>query len=459
MTITPSFIDLFSLKETSPPNFFRSYREITESSDRNPYSHFIRRAWESMYLSGIFCIDQKPTIYFKVVEQFDSDQIRILHRQLWNQGIATLLVVVSPENVYVYSGLAYPAKDQEKIDEGNRLVEILNITADALELRQFIQRVETGQIYRDKRECFKPDRMVDRYLLENLGKARDLLYDCGGLYYSEIHRLIGRIIFTCYLHDREIINGDMFSEAGATNVSTLRDLLNNYDPEHAKRILYNLFELLQEYFNGSMFDDATIEEKSKISKNHIEIIRRFLNGEELSTGQLTFGFWVYDFKIIPIEAISAIYEDFLSAESVEGQKNIGAYYTPKHLAEMVVDIATENWDSLMDKKILDPACGSGIFLVIIFNRIAEEWRHRNPNVKNIKRARALIEILQNQLCGIDVKETACKIACFSLYLALLDQLKPRDIPMLKERYGCKPHFCVICNLEYFPPFLNFSAHV
>ena len=435
-TASAQLIDCFALENIPPPTFFSSYEQIDKNADRHPYSHFMRRAWESMNLSGIFCVDRKPTIYFKEVKHIDSKAVRKIHRQLWNQGLATLLVIVSPEEVQVYSGLAYPAREQDEVSGDHRLVEVLNRTADSIELRRFIQTVETGQIYRDHQASFKPERSVDHYLLGNLRMARDLLHNSGeGLDYRIVHALLGRIIFTSYLRDRDIINGNQFNSAGANGVDCLRDLFNNYNSNEAKNILYNFFELLQGYFNGSMFDEEMREERQKIKEDHIEILKKFLNGEKLSSGQLTFGFWVYDFSVIPIETISAIYEDFLSAESSQDQRSSGAYYTPKHLAEMVVDVAVNEWTSLIGKKYLDPACGSGIFLVILFNRIAEEWRFKNPQARNITRAKALIDILQTHLCGVDINETACRITCFSLYLALLDQLKPRDIHELKERYN------------------------
>lgn len=435
-TASAHLIDCFALEDTSPPVFFASCEQIDANASRHPYSHLMRRAWESMNLSGIFCVDRKPTIYFKEVNRIDARGIRKIHRRLWNQGIATLLVIISPEEVHVYSGLAYPAREQDDVSGDNRLVDVLNRTADALELRRFIQKVETGQLYRDYQGSFKPERSVDQYLLENLRMARDLLHDSGeGLEYQAVHALLGRIIFTSYLRDRDIINGTQFADAGANDVDCLRDLFNNYSANEAKNILYNLFELLQGYFNGSMFDEAIMDERHKICEEHIEILKKFLNGEKLSSGQRAFGFWIYDFSVIPIETISAIYEDFLSAESSQDQRSSGAYYTPKHLAEMVVDVAINGWNSLIGKKYLDPACGSGIFLVILFNRIAEEWRFKNPRARNITRAKALIEILQTHLYGVDINETACRITCFSLYLALLDQLKPRDIHELKERHN------------------------
>jgi type I restriction-modification system DNA methylase subunit len=72
-----------------------------------------------------------------------------------------------------------------------------------------------------------------------------------------------------------------------------------------------------------------------------------------------------------------------------GFQESGAYYTPPRLAELVVDIATQGWSSFLDKKCLDPACGSGVFLVILFQRMAEEWRRKNKRATNVHRALAL----------------------------------------------------------------------
>jgi len=110
-----------------------------------------------------------------------------------------------------------------------------------------------------------------------------------------------------------------------------------------------------------------------------------------------------------------------------------------HLAEMTVDIALENIKKNIQKpvhelKVLDPACGSGVFLVSLFGRMAESLRHEgdyNGKRRNIKWVRKLLPKL-NQLYGIDISQTACHITCFSLYLALLEQLEPSDVEYLRK---------------------------
>ena len=419
----------FNLQGVSAPEFFRSLEEIEKYAGRHPYSHLMRRAWETMHLDGIFCVDGRPTVYFKEVKQIRSTLLRTLYQKFWNQGLATLLVVKSATDVQVFSSLAEPVREDEAVSDKDRLVETLETTAN------FLQRVETGQIYRDHPESFNSDKAVDKFLLKNLRNARDLLHDHNKLEYKVVHAFLGRIIFTCYLVEREIINEKQFNKAGAKGVKTLHELFEKYDGDNARNILYDLFAVLQKYFNGSMFDDTLEDERPKIAPGHIKILKRFLNGEDIRTSQRTFDFWAYDFRVIPVETISAIYEDFLGAEDEIAKRKSGAYYTPKHLAEMVVDVAVDGWNTLLGKKVLDPACGSGIFLVILFNRIAEEWRRKNQGVHNITRAKALLKIISEQLCGVDVNETACRIACFSLYLAFLDQLKPREIHELEKKRG------------------------
>ncbi|MCI5129864.1 MAG: hypothetical protein D3907_15585, partial [Candidatus Electrothrix sp. AUS3] len=140
---------------------------------------------------------------------------------------------------------------------------------------------------------------------------------------------------------------------------------------------------------------------------------------------------------IPVETISAIYEDFLAKEDRKGKQKTGAFYTPRFLAETVLDVAVQNDSSWATKSFLDPACGSGIFLVALFNRLVSLWLIEHPTCTYEEKAAALLNIMRRQLCGFDISETACRIACFSLYLAFLDRFDPPDIIEHFKRTGKK----------------------
>ena len=104
------------------------------------------------------------------------------------------------------------------------------------------------------------------------------------------------------------------------------------------------------------------------------ILARFRDGrEEMNESGSQFRFWGYDFKYIPVELISAVYDRFLGEkekqlrEREQERRKLGAYYTPMFLADTVI---SQVWDTLSaeskDKGVFfDPACGSGVFLVSV----------------------------------------------------------------------------------------------
>jgi hypothetical protein len=233
--------------------------------------------------------------------------------------------------------------------------------------------------------------------------------------------LLCRLVFTCYLFDREVIDEEYLEKIHIRDTRHLRDILATQPRARAKASLYALFEQLRRDFNGDLFSDDLEDEAEWVLDDHVKTLSDFFHGTSVKTGQRTF--WPYDFAFIPIETISAIYERFLK----EDDEKVGAFYTPRFLAEIVLDVALTDTPTLLGKRFLDPACGSGIFLVGLFNRIAEEWKQANPKARNDTKAKELMRLLQAQLFGVDVKETACRITAFSLYLAYLDQLSPRGI--------------------------------
>lgn len=429
-----NWIDTLDLGERRPPEFFRTFEEVQNQAPQI-YAHTMRRAWKSLSLCGILCLDQKPIAYFKDVlaDVIDPQEMRTAHRQLWNHGTAPLLVVTSQTEVQVYSGLIPPARNNEKITSQHRCVETFEKTA--LALRYLIPSIETGEFFRKNSASFDPKNRVDRLLLNQLNATRSRLVNQkeGNLDTKTAHALLGRTVFACYLKDRDIVVPSYFDDIGLSGMTSLQDILNQEDRNIAKQSLYTLFENLKSDFNGDLFDVDLQAESERIGHIHIDLLRAFLRGDKMTDRQMALGFFPYDFGIIPIELISSIYEYFLEAEDAPGKRESGAYYTPRFVAELVLSTALENMTSLLNKRFLDPSCGSGIFLVGLFNRLAEEWLHRHPDTNNEARYDAFVKILQDNIFGIDESETACRIAAFSLYLALLDQLDPRDIGELRAK--------------------------
>lgn len=413
-------------------------------------AHALRRLFAQpkdggLAIEAVLCVENRPTVCIRDGRKLSDADVATLRQELWNMGSTTLLLVERPHVVELYSTVTKPPQGDDRdapspllSDETIRSLESAEL---ALRLRSLIRRVETGAIYQDYRRAFDPEHAVDTVLLENLRAARDLICPHQSLEaYRAAHALIGRFLFSCYLLDRGIIGDGYLSRNHLPSVRSMQELLAERQPNRAA-LLQKLFLALHRDFNGSLFG----EEQKTISPDEVAVLSRFLRGDDLRSGQMCLLPKFYDFSFIPVEFISSIYQEFLGAEADAaakptgrnqprntGQRRRGAYYTPPRLAELTVDIATEGWDTLLNKRCLDGACGSGVFLVILFIRMAEEWRLRNPDATTRQRYDKLMRLLAENLCGVDIELTACLVTCFSLYLAFLDQMDPKEIEDLRE---------------------------
>jgi hypothetical protein len=420
-----------------------------EAPEFRAHGHTLRRLFTDpeLTIDAVLCIEGRPSVCIKDARQFSADKIEVLRRRLWNMGAATLLVVECQSDIKVFSTLVKPTVGDHEGNSArlpNETIQNLRKVDLALRLNQLVQRIETGAIYTEHKSLFDQLSAVDEVLLDNLREVRNLICpEQSRQGYQHAHALIGRFLFSCYLLDRHIIGSAYLSNANLPEADDMLGLLQS--SSDAPKTLEQLFKVLQRDFNGSLF--GNLLDGNEIRQEQVGFLQRFLTGENLSTGQLSL-FKLYDFGFIPVESISSIYEDFLGAEAnaeaaennpkgatasrAHSQRSQGAYYTPPRLAELAVDIATEGWDTLLDKRCLDPACGSGVFLVILFIRMAEEWRKRNPKARTRRRYNEMLRLLSENLRGIDIHPTACLVTCFSLYLAFLDQMNPKEIIELKE---------------------------
>ncbi|MDM8523599.1 N-6 DNA methylase [Desulfococcaceae bacterium HSG8] len=420
--------------------FYDSVESARDDTDLTGYMSAIERAWNVLNLDGILCLDARPVLYLKNYGRPFAARERILLQKLfWNQGVANVLVLADPVSVYIYSGLARPSGDRPNVTDRDKketaLVETLTQADYVMRIQSFFHNLATGHYYETNRDYFSPDQTVDSWLTDNLRDFRNaLIKGDKKLETKDAHAFIGRIFFLCYLLDRGIV---FVGKTGRNQTGTalLAEVLEEKTPEAQIDYLYELFRGLKYRFNGNMFDQDIEAEKSLIRPFHLKKTILFLGGHDVGSGQRALGFWPYDFKMIPVETISAIYEDFLTTEDRETQRKKGVFYTPRFLAEMLADVAVDEEPKAYSWSFLDPSCGSGIFLVILFNRLANHWLRNRKKVPYITKAKALKRILVRQICGADVSETACRIACFSLYLAYLDFFDPPDIVKHMKRTG------------------------
>src|ERR1039457_2330041 len=106
--------------------YFQSQAEIRRQPGVLGYAHHILRAFDKKVLgiTGVLCIDSKPTIYFRRDERpLSWVEANRLHRIFWNQGIATVLILADPERLRIYSAQAEPVREGDDSQRPPALVD------------------------------------------------------------------------------------------------------------------------------------------------------------------------------------------------------------------------------------------------------------------------------------------------------------------------------------------------
>src|ERR1039458_363530 len=140
-------------EHASPGSWFLSKeRDIEEHPTLLPYSHYLRQAWHYLQVSGVLCVDGRPTVYLCAGVDFTTEVKRSHHRFVWNQGLVPLLIFLTPNQVEVHSTVKKPQKEPAAgLFEENlpSLIPNLGNIADTLESARFVRSVETGQFFQD----------------------------------------------------------------------------------------------------------------------------------------------------------------------------------------------------------------------------------------------------------------------------------------------------------------------
>ena len=439
--------DRLNLTTRRIPEFYENAEDVRST----PHAGAIRAALGELGASAVFCVQGVPTIVILSVDEYDRETIIDLHAALWNQGLASLLLVISRDTVRAFSLARIPYSGETHDFDDRCLIRELNAVSHALLLKDIVYSAESGRLWEEYGEYFRSKERVDHVLLGNLTQSHKSLCKCkNGLSSDEAQALLIQTMFVAYLEDREIIGKEYFLSASDNHADSFLALLNL----EKVNLLARLFESLRSDFNGDLFvAPCSFEEsgsKPLLASIHLKILTRFRSGREEIHGDTSqYRFWGYNFKYIPIELISAVYDRFLGENKTE-QRVKGAYYTPMFLADTVI---SHVWDTLSpatrDKGyFLDPACGSGVFLVRSFQRLCEHWRETRKSRKI--RWDSLLAIL-SRLHGWDIDSGAVRVAVFALYVALLEEVTPPDISFLIKRGKFLPELwdCNLRNQDFF----------
>ncbi|MGC1829758.1 MAG: N-6 DNA methylase [Candidatus Acidiferrales bacterium] len=276
-----------------------------------------------------------------------------------------------------------------------------------------------------------------------------------------VQRLLDRLIFIRIAEDRKVIDQRQ-----------LWEVVDYWEQSGGRRnimdFLLDLFHEINENFNGEIFKPHACENISIDSAVLAKAIR------ELYPPQSN-----YLFDVVPVELLGSVYERYLGntlritskrvhiEQKPEVRKARGVYYTPEYVVNYIVKNTVGTLVEGMKLKeverirILDPACGSGSFLLGAFQRLIDFYiRHLTENPEEARKDPLFpditrdeggrphlsvirkAEILRNNLYGVDIDPQAVEVTMMSLYLKAIEgersTLPPRHqvLPPLKDNIRC-----------------------
>lgn len=346
-------------------------------------------------------------------EQLNKTALAKLHLQVWLQGTAPLLYVAWPSRVDVLTCAREPDfwNEQTQAYRYNPAKTLQIATEISNEMRKFSAfRLADGTFWEDPHnaELANHDKAAHQSLIQAVVEADKGL---DGKNNPALRRLLLLMVLVKYLEDRRVFPNDGWFGRFHKGARNFFEVLKGGMPNEVERLLKSL----QDKFNGDVFDLSRFPAQKLTREN----LKTFADLVEARTRKRQRYLWEqFSFEHLPVEIISHLYQRFV-------EDGHGAVYTPPFLAALLLDHAMPYGKLTGKERILDPACGSGVFLVGAFRRLINFWRSQHnwqrPTVQTLK------EILKNSIYGIDLDSSAIDLSAFSLSLAICDALKPEVI--------------------------------
>ncbi len=381
-------------------------------------------------------------IYDNTNEKFNIDEQLDIHKRLWSSETVPLYFVFEKKEIKVFNA-------KKRLDFDTNGKESINPT-DILQIAKKLEKE-----FENKKHIYSPylfqngsfwetDYFLKNYLKDSITKESPFEILITNLHELKndlidnniLPEIANRIVIFCilikYLEEKKDENGNNVFTIGGNifqkkwNVKDFSDLVK-------KGKFTELLNYLSEKFNGKIFE-RTGDEEDKIknlSQNILNKVSNFVNANYKSKKQPLFLWRLYSFRYLPVELISRIYEEFITDTK-------GVVYTPPFLVDFLIDecMPLDKYHNFSTGKfkIIDPACGSGIFCVSAYQRLID-WHIINEYKKSGKnklwnkdlKIETLKNILRENIFGVDLQPQAVQIAVFSLTIAMLEKLTPMQL--------------------------------
>ena len=385
------------------------------------------RSREELMPDGVAESQGKPLLFYvsesNLATSPDGEQQlqRLRRRTLGCRGQRAYLAVVRPgqlEVVPVSLDERAPAWKTYRAGQGEAIT--------------FFSRLALGQ-YDGTGEPEHADFAFEE-MFKLLRQAGEQLAGPEGLDKQDVLSLIGRALFFRFLVDRQVVTEDRDRPRIAPRAANLHECFKNAENAAATS------RWLDKTFNGdflplsqggtkAFFTEIGTKRNGEVF-HHLQAIMLGRHAVGGDTYQIAFDWDVLDFAHVPVGLLSQVYEAFCWKWEAQTARETSVHYTPRNIAATLVEEVFDGLPNAHESRVLDPTSGGGVFLVLAFRRLYRAlWEHtgKRPDTKAIRR------IMERQLTGFDISESAIRLTALSLYLTAIE-LDPHPTPPEKLRF-------------------------
>ena len=356
------------------------------------------------------------------------------------------------------------------------LVGTANKKAKALELSEEYQK---NQIEIEKK-FYNEYRNIRLHIFENM-KENNPETDENTLL-EKVQKLLDRFLFICFCEDKGLLEKDFFN----TILKKGKDFGSIFD---IFKVFCNWINLGNpkeniSHFNGGLFKNDDVLNSLNIDDKVFEELKKISDYDFDSDLNVNILGHIFEQSISDIEELkkSISGEEFDQKKSK--RKKDGIFYTPQYITKYIVENSIKNWlddkrkelgeddlpklnekdyifdiakknytknyrkhiefwqqyrEAVRNIKIIDPACGSGAFLITAFEFLLNYNKYLDDKIFDLVGTSDLFsdrtkEILQNNIFGVDLNRESVEITKLSLWLKTAD--KNKTLASLENNIKC-----------------------
>ena len=356
------------------------------------------------------------------------------------------------------------------------LVGTANKKAKALELSEEYQK---NQIEIEKK-FYNEYRNIRLHIFENM-KENNPETDENTLL-EKVQKLLDRFLFICFCEDKGLLEKDFFN----TILKKGKDFGSIFD---IFKVFCNWINLGNpkeniSHFNGGLFKNDDVLNSLNIDDKVFEELKKISDYDFDSDLNVNILGHIFEQSISDIEELkkSISGEEFDQKKSK--RKKDGIFYTPQYITKYIVENSIKNWlddkrkelgeddlpklnekdyifdiakknytknyrkhiefwqqyrEAVRNIKIIDPACGSGAFLITAFEFLLNYNKYLDDKIFDLVGTSDLFsdrtkKILQNNIFGVDLNKESVEITKLSLWLKTAD--KNKTLASLENNIKC-----------------------